>query len=342
MSDGKGKERATAIEESEEPDTFPNVPPSSSSLLDRVAASASGLARNVFAAPTSNELSEHAAAASASSGKGQRSVNGGSSSWAESSRTSQQNSSSPGLQQSARSGFRSSHQEQHVAAAEAEFASFLDGIDTFVPSVDQGGEPTQIDDYNGNLNWINKASDFSNKTIRTAPFQAVQQQEAEDGKDVLNILSDRSPTTADYYPPQNIEDEIEEWRLTDEQVAALREITKELFAPAEQHKPADISDPLNLQPAAFSSLDTSIWLPDEYAQASQSYLGQVVSPGEASRLWVEQWEGVLSRYQDEVWGGLLPLVKEAREEIEAIKQAPEDHRPKALKRLGLVLGHFKS
>ncbi|RAL66377.1 hypothetical protein DID88_006070 [Monilinia fructigena] len=32
--------------------------------------------------------------------------------------------------------------------------------------------------------------------------------------------------------------------------------------------------------------------------------------------WKSEWEGVLNGYVDEVWGGLLPLVKEARRELE--------------------------
>jgi len=345
MSDGKGKGRAKAPDEMEESATITpgaSTTSNSNSILDRVAASASGLARSAFGAPSSSELDDHAAATLASSGKGQSSRRDGSSAWAESSRVSQQTTSMGGSQQPGTSSFRSPQHDQHVASAEAEFSSFLDGIDSFTPSVEADSQAALNSGYAESSSWINRPSTAPSHTSEAPGFRTVMEQEAHDGDEVLGILSDMNPTAVDYYSPQNIEDEIEECRLTEEQVALLQTLTKELFPPAEAHAPVAVSNPLNLHPEVFRSEDTSIWLPDEYAQDSYSYFGQVASPEEASQLWLAQWEGVLTRYADEVWGGLLPLVKEAREEIEAIKEAPEDRRPKALRRLGLVLAHFKT
>jgi hypothetical protein len=63
---------------------------------------------------------------------------------------------------------------------------------------------------------------------------------------------------------------------------------------------------------------------------------------EAREHWREQWEGVLTRYTDEVWGGLLPLVKQAREEIEEMRNVGTvREKPTALRRLEAILGHLQ-
>ena len=54
------------------------------------------------------------------------------------------------------------------------------------------------------------------------------------------------------------------------------------------------------------------------------------------------WLDVLTRYQDDVWGYMLPSVKKARAEINRTRAesgtAPENQL--ALRRLGMLLGHF--
>ncbi|THV51822.1 hypothetical protein BGAL_0098g00320 [Botrytis galanthina] len=67
----------------------------------------------------------------------------------------------------------------------------------------------------------------------------------------------------------------------------------------------------------------------------------------AKEEWKSDWEGVLKRYTDEVWGGLIPLVREAREELKVEEekgdggQGKETGNLKALRRLGAVLGHLR-
>lgn len=67
----------------------------------------------------------------------------------------------------------------------------------------------------------------------------------------------------------------------------------------------------------------------------------------AKEEWKSDWEGVLKRYTDEVWGGLIPLVREAREELKVEEekgdggQGKETQNLKALRRLGAVLGHLR-
>ncbi|TGO08010.1 hypothetical protein BTUL_0231g00080 [Botrytis tulipae] len=67
----------------------------------------------------------------------------------------------------------------------------------------------------------------------------------------------------------------------------------------------------------------------------------------AKEEWKSDWQGVLQGYTDEVWGGLIPLVREAREELKIEEQkgdggqGKEMGNLKALRRLGAVLGHLR-
>ncbi|TGO59679.1 hypothetical protein BOTNAR_0158g00010 [Botryotinia narcissicola] len=69
--------------------------------------------------------------------------------------------------------------------------------------------------------------------------------------------------------------------------------------------------------------------------------------GKAKEEWKSDWEGVLQGYTDEVWGGLIPLVREAREELKVEEQKGDGGQGremgnlKALRRLGAVLGHLR-
>ncbi len=55
---------------------------------------------------------------------------------------------------------------------------------------------------------------------------------------------------------------------------------------------------------------------------------------------LQPWLDLLNRYQDEVWGDILPLVQEAREEAKAAKeQIPEDQP--ATRRLRMLLKHLE-
>ncbi|KAI1459420.1 hypothetical protein F4805DRAFT_421507 [Annulohypoxylon moriforme] len=64
---------------------------------------------------------------------------------------------------------------------------------------------------------------------------------------------------------------------------------------------------------------------------------------EARRIWISQWQCVLSSYTDEVWGDLSPLVNVAREELDSLSKTIEDlpSKPKALRRLQQVLNHVR-
>lgn len=293
--------------------------PSANSLLSRVAASASGLTRSAFSEPNSSEINQGTAAALSSSGKATTSGSGsGSSTWAESSKSSLQRADF-GSGGASQEGFRTGHSDQHVQQTEREFSSFLsflDGIDSFQPSEPdptQEGFPPEALDEAWARSWFPTAPSSSSHQTAT-----VAQQESRDGEDVLAILS--SPS--EHFEAPKPEDENYDWGLSAEQLTQLRAMTKDIFPAPDSHIGIDAEHPLNLM----------------------SHTGPDFENGtlEGQEAWLEQWEGVLTRYADEVWGGLLPLVKEARREVEDLRgENASTEQSKALRRLGAILGHLQ-
>ncbi|KAI1387047.1 uncharacterized protein F4822DRAFT_431914 [Hypoxylon trugodes] len=65
---------------------------------------------------------------------------------------------------------------------------------------------------------------------------------------------------------------------------------------------------------------------------------------EAKRIWIGQWQRVLSSYTDDVWGELGSLVNVAKEELSDLSKSDEDVSPskaKALRRLQQILVHIR-
>jgi hypothetical protein len=342
MSNGKGKERAKASDEDggDRPGESTDASsPTTNSIFDRVAASATGLARSAFATPSANELNDAVAASSTKSFPTNSNA-----AFGESSRASQE-SFFHGPQNRSAASFRGSQAQEHVSTAEAEFSSFLDEIEAFQPSIESN--PQAVSSFE--QAWVRPQIESDQTSTVVLDFPAtsshtVKDQEDIDGWEVLNILDNPIPESDSFYASQSLEDDIVEWNLTEEQRSMLRTLAKELFPTPEAHSTPDPLHPLNLLPAMVRSPDTHVGLPlaDTNAEESYMYFGQASSQDEAQSLWMDQWEGVLTRYTDEVWGDLLPLIKEAQQEVEAIKEAPTSAtEPKALRRLGLLLGHFK-
>jgi hypothetical protein len=313
MNNRKGKGRATGDEDGDK-----GQPEEQPSMLSRVAISATGLTRSAFARPTNNELNERAAAALADSGKGQigqPSSSSGNSAWAESSKRQQQNAS----QANSAGGFRVGHSAEHIRKSENEFFSFLNDIDSFTPSEDTGVHFASggLEDGVGEA-WA-RSLPASNLPTEKPVYGSVSEQQSRDGEDILAILSQKGNMEETFEPPQ--EDENFDWGLSAEQLSQLRTMTRDLFPSAEAHGAINPGHPLNLTP---------------------NFEGAYGQPPTGSGDWREQWDGVLNRYTDEVWGGLLPLVKEARREVKDIRNDPSNiQQPKALRRLGAILGHLR-
>jgi hypothetical protein len=334
MSDGKGKGRASRDENTK------HNPPPEDSMLSQVAASATGLARSAFTTLCSNKLNGRVAAALSDAGKVQSSTGNSSSAWAESSRASQQ----PSYQGSESSSFRPGHNEGHIRQSESEFSSFLDSIGSFKLSEnateDQLGrcKRDKFEDA-----WVRSQGA---KGLKSQPIHGtVAEQESHDGEEVLAILSDPGET-ADIFGTPTIDNEDFDWGLTAEQISQLRAMTEDILPPPEPHVPTSVENPLNLRPTFedASNFNRSIPQIDTNGDESHIYFGVNGQPRVAKQMWIEQWEDVLTRYTDEVWGGLLPLVQEARREIEGIQidLGKSTEQLKALRRLGLIFGHLRN
>ncbi|CAG8951568.1 hypothetical protein HYFRA_00007484 [Hymenoscyphus fraxineus] len=333
MSTGKGKGRASDQGNSEETQLVPDKTSESLSMISRIAASASGLSKGAFSAPTSKEISDTTNSALSNSGKGPSSSarGGGNSSWEESSKQAQ---TQPQTSGNATGNFRLGHSELHVNESEQEFSNFLDGIDSFTPSE----QPTSSEKIERGVNdafeyaWARSQVASAAHIPAPAPvaLSSVEEQESRDGEAVLAILSDPNSFDEQFEEPQDDTVTNQNWGLSEKQIVELRAMTKDLFSPFEPHGAVPLDHPLNLRPSFGADA-----------------MGQVNGYGvhdpniESTEEWREQWEGVLTRYADEVWGDLLPLVKEARKEVEELLDAPPAvEQTKALRRLGAILGHL--
>lgn len=174
--------------------------------------------------------------------------------------------------------------------------------------------------------WERSKSSKNFSQASNSVYRTVTEQEHHDGEDVLAMLSQPSELYAPFEAPGE-EDENYDWGLSEEQLSELRAITKELFPQPVQHGSKSPNNPLNLLPQNESITGLS--------QTNNTLNGvlDVVNR--------EQWEGVLTRYADEVWGGLLPLVKEAILEMKDLPNEICGDQPKALRRLGAILGHLQ-
>ncbi|RFU33376.1 hypothetical protein B7463_g2964, partial [Scytalidium lignicola] len=330
MSDDKGKARAR----DEKEDTKISNDATQNSLLSRVVNSATGLTKSAFAAPTNNEVNDAAAVASTISGKGHIPSGNSSSAWTESSKQAQQNapsSSQPGVS----SSFQSGHAEQHASNAEVEFSSFLDGIDTFKAS--ETDQNALLAGQNFELGLRQASSQVPVAAV--SPPITVTEQERFDGAEVVAMLSSSNGTGGIFEAPED--DTIYDWSFSEEQLSQIRAITRDLLPPLEPHGSISADNPRNLNPPFTDQY--SVPRIDASADESYMYFGISGDPDAARQMWREQWEGVLSRYADDVWGNLLPLVQEARKEVENMSnvEGSETQEPKALRRLGIILGHLR-
>lgn len=331
MSSGKGKERAVAkgnVGENKSTSNG-NADGDGPSIISRIAASASGLSKSTFSTPTSKELSDTNSALSNSSKGSSSTTRSGGSTWAESSKQPQNQSQTSGITPGS---LRLGHGAQHINESEQEFSKFLDGIDSFTPSE----QPTSSEKIERGVDdafeyaWTRSQAASASSIPAPVTFSSVEEQEQRDGDAVLAILSDPNSLNDQFEEAPNEEDMNQDWGLSEKQSVELRAITKDLFPPFEPHGVVPRDHPLSLRPN-FGTDSTN----------QMDGLGVHDQNMESTEEWRYQWKGVLTRYADEVWGGLLPLVKEARKEVEELRDVPPAiEQTKALRRLRAILGHL--
>jgi hypothetical protein len=315
MSDGNGngKGKSRAASQKIEETTDSNEPSDPSSLLSRITASATGLTSSAFNPPSGNELHSQAVTALSNSGKG-HSFNGSgsaSSASAESSKVHHQ-ANDVQVNRTGSAGLKSGHPEQHIQQLENEFSSFLDGIDSFTPSDNfDAASAGKLEDA-----WERSQAPPQLYDTRY-PKRTVAEQESRDGEEVLAILSFPVGPEDVFEAPLEYQEDYD-WGLSSEQLSQLRAMTKDILPQPEIHTVVTAEHPLNLNP---------------------NFEGETI---EAREHWREQWEGVLTGYTSEVWGGLLPLVKQARQEMEESRiEGSANEKPTALRRLEAILGHLQ-
>jgi hypothetical protein len=331
MSSGKGKGRANGVEDAENPARTEQPSQTPDSVLRRFVASASLLSQSALAPPSSRDLIDHASTAPGSSGKDQQAGGSSSSAWAESSRVAHGRPSLPIAQRASYQQFREGRGDQHIQNSEAEFSSFLDGIDSFTSSANAFQQSTFANSGPPrNLVGDLFVREYTVNGLKGEPrYTSVEKQQQNDGAEVLAILSD--PRIATNSIDAFHEEEASYWQLTQEHRSVL-------LAKMKDHEGF-------LNRLSSAVLDTGSFMPfiNNIEEESYFYFGRRMEREEAQQAWMREWGAVLTHYTDEVWGDLLPLVEEAREEVKAIEgdsTALIIEQSKALRRLGLILGHL--
>lgn len=355
MNDDKGKGRASAVPNESLKDGASDAP-NQMSAFSKIISSAAGLAGSAISVPSSKEVNDAHGAYLGESGKSRpASTSNSTSSWAESSNSGGRINRS-GAPEPAR--LRNGHEELHVLHMESEFSLFLDGfassptfdgIGPLMPPQDLPPSLEQELSTNAGVDrFAPTQGDFVRRAVRAPQTTSdhvdrqrnanctVQEQERLDGVEVLAILN--GPSVMDENIGSNEDLDNYDLRLTAEQMSKIRSITDKILPPAQMHTAPAPGHPLNLRPnlnvfpAAVSTFDYDLSVPiDPENEARNTWLA-----------FMDQWDNVLAAYTDEVWGNLLPLVKEARQEIETFvdgRDVPET--PMALRRLGLILSHFR-
>ncbi|KAL2020177.1 hypothetical protein VTK56DRAFT_8701 [Thermocarpiscus australiensis] len=214
--------------------------------------------------------------------------------------------------------------QEHIAQEEASFSAFLDS----------GSSPmlTEPGGLEGAWQSTSVATTGMSSAPGTAelPCQSVAEQEANDGADVVALLSTRSGLGGAF----DVEQPASQGDLS-----GLRKV---LFGEEADHGISPISwdNVLNFIPDYLQAApEPRFGSEDELSM----HLG-TADAGEAWQTWIDQWSRVLTSYQDDVWGDLSALVEEARAEVRRIEEAKPGEKPPeptALLRLRAILGHLR-
>lgn len=156
----------------------------------------------------------------------------------------------------------------------------------------------------------------------------VQRAELADGSAVADLLSQPGLEDAMMPTKEELNDD-----MSPETAASLRQA---LFGTESSVQSSLWDSVLNFKPKFVTNSDA-------YATDAQMHLGPVAKHDVAS-IWYQQWDQVLSNYNNEVWGDLAPLVSEAREEVKVLVADGKERQPgqaDALGRLRMVLAHLR-
>ena len=329
--DPKSKDKA--VDRAQDQATNPNIE-GSTSLAERIGSSASGVLQNVFKNPAASAVAQALGSLDAGISKGGASS---SASLGEASTSSQSvwtHETSLGLSRPmAAESFRTKEFRGgiYVCGGEDEFNRFFQpsqsrDLDTAIaqaldlPSFELVATPG---DHSPcpfcTMGELNRNRNAYVPDVELAPA-------SNDGAAVVALLSD--PTFNIDEAPANA------WAVPkiDKGKAKLgsQPVEQQLYDSAEPLAPMN---PLDLIPDFKTS-----WNPVAYA-SNIHYENLSSDPAFGD---IQPWTDILNRYHDEVWGDMLPLVKEAREELKSADNSPEGtlHDRPALRRLGMLLKHL--
>ncbi|KAK0511010.1 hypothetical protein JMJ35_006562 [Cladonia borealis] len=306
----------------------------SASLSTRIGNSASGILQNVFARPSASALAETLGSLNADTSKSAASSSASTGDASSSSQAVLTQETSPARGQSmVGESFRSEQARGgiHADRGQLEFDEFaqtsrLQGCDNSITqSLDLGNfeRPAMVGDHCPcvfcRVGKLHQNRETYGPEVEPATSSS-------DGAAVVALLSD---------PTFDVDEEpMDTWAvLTTEKGKSKLE-----SQPVERHL-YDLADilasvnPLDLLPNFKNS-----WSPPT---RSSSCFGEDTSLGPAFGD-LQPWTDILNRYHDEVWGDMLPLVKEAREELKSANSSPggTPHDRPALRRLGMLLNHL--
>ncbi|KAJ4413780.1 hypothetical protein N0V82_008324 [Gnomoniopsis sp. IMI 355080] len=286
------------------------------SVLSRIGQSATALSKSVVrGTPAVNDLASLASSdkpgASLSSRKADGLIEGTSTATAASS--------------SDAGAFRSEQTNAHVVAEEAAFSDFLNSTNAHVPA-----EPVGLEQAWAAATFASgPPTSFS--ASRGVAKSSVAEQQDRDGIEVARLLSQS-------------DEEMPEYEGTILSEPELRNLRRALFedGSSPQMSASDWNNMLNFVPDFLRGHDGSHGVL-EASESSSMNLG-VTDMAEAGQLWLNEWNRVLTGYNDEVWGDLGDLVQQARAEVQKIKDGQEGQTPDpvALRRLRTVLHRVRA
>jgi hypothetical protein len=317
------------------------------SFAARIAASASGLAKEVVKSSTPFDAAKTLShGASASNKIPQGSSSGESARWAESLPTrskSSTGSSSDAGDSLVGESFRTSPQSD---ATSLEFDGFIQ--DYGMSSAANTQKPS------GHSSWTVEFSDPTNAHPNKSnlPYVLTNHHdmsiEYDDGAAVRELLSGpgdldetyNSTFSFDEPSAETVSDLFRESNFDIEKQIAGRLRAALPAAPSHSSMPSD--HPLNLRPEFLSqSIERPELLEEIQDLASNLELitGACHLDNEQRDHFLSEWNDVLSNYTDEVWGSMLPAVKEAKSQLEDLRTGKQSLDSKTVARLKMILGH---
>ena len=329
--DPKSKDKT--VDRAHDQATNPNME-GSTSLTKRIGSSASGILQNVLAKPSASAVAETLGSLDAGTSKGGASSSAGLGETSSSSQAILTHEANTGLGRSVvAEPFRTEQAGGSIRAGggQDEFNKFsqiseLRELDTAIT------QALNLPNFEGSAKIGDRCPcpfcrmEGLHRSRKTYGPDVELPTGSNDGAAVVALLSDPAFDT-DGEP-------MDTWAMpmTNKGKAKLgsQPVEQQLYDSA---NPLTPMNPLNLIP----DFNTS-WEP--VAHASSFYEGNISSDPAFSD--IQPWTDILNRYHDEVWGDMLPLVREARDELKSVNNSPKGtfHDRPALRRLGMLLKHL--